>query len=319
MLKIGPSGFRVVHEMPLGGMQEVEMVTGPIIVGTDGSAQSLQAVEWAAREAVLRDSALRIIAVPALPPLMSRHQPEGTPEAVADVVMGSYERALATAAGRAAELEPGLTAEAQLQSGPPAETLTEAAAGGSMLVVGSRGAGSFSALLLGSVSRYVATHASGPVVVVREETMAVCREIAVGIGDPGQPTSALRFAFAEASLRKAGLLILHAWHWPVPGSGPMGTLTATERAAVHASQMSSDTAIRLSELVASLQDSYPEVQVSSDVVHGHPARMLAEASARADLVVIGRRATGASESGTRSVVHALLSHAHGPVAVVPGG
>jgi len=290
------------------------MATGPIVVGTDGSAQSLRAVEWAAREAVLRDSALRIVAVPALPPLMSRHQPEGTPEAVADVVVGSYERALATALERATELEPGLAAEAQLRSGPPAEALTKAAASGSMLVVGSRGAGSFSALLLGSVSRYVALHAPCPVVVVREETMAVCREIAVGIGDPGQPTGALRFAFGEASLRKAGLLVLHGWHWPLPGSGPMGTLTATERAAVHASQVTSDTAIRLSDMVASFSESHPDVQVSTDVVHGHPARMLAEASARADLVVIGRGA----EPGTRSVAHALLSHAHGPVAVVPG-
>lgn len=294
------------------------MATGAIIVGTDGSAQSLQAVEWAAREAVLRDTALRIVSVPALPPLMSRHQPEGTPETVADVVIGSYERALATAAERAAELEPGLTPEAHLRSGPPAEALTNAAASGSMLVVGSRGAGSFSALMLGSVSRYVALHAPCPVVVVREETMAVSREIAMGIGDPGQATDALRFAFEEASLRKAGLLVLHAWHWPLPGSGPMGALTAAERAAVHASQVTSDTAIRLSELVASLQESYPEVQVSTDVVHGHPARMLAEASARADLVVIGRRPAGATGSGTRSVVHALLSHAHGPVAVVPG-
>jgi hypothetical protein len=88
-----------------------------------------------------------------------------------------------------------------------------------MLVVGSRGAGSFSALLLGSVSRYVALHAPCPALVVREETMAVCREIAVGIGDPSQPTSALRFAFEEARLRKAALVVLHAWHWPCREAG----------------------------------------------------------------------------------------------------
>jgi nucleotide-binding universal stress UspA family protein len=72
-------------------------------------------------------------------------------------------------------------------------------------------------------------------------------------------------------------------------------------------------------LAAGFQESYPEVQISIDVVHGHPARMLAEVSARADVVVIGRRPDWATGSGTRSVVHALLSHARGPVTVVPGG
>ena len=40
------------------------MAPKPIIAGTDGSAGSLRAVEWAAREAVLRKTALRIVAVP---------------------------------------------------------------------------------------------------------------------------------------------------------------------------------------------------------------------------------------------------------------
>lgn len=77
------------------------MATKSILVGTDGSAQSLHAVEWAAREAVLRATALRIVAVPALPPLMSRHQPLRQPATVADVVIQTYERALATATERA--------------------------------------------------------------------------------------------------------------------------------------------------------------------------------------------------------------------------
>ena len=77
------------------------MVTKPIVVGTDGSAQSLQAVEWAAREAVLRDAALRIVAVPAMPPSITGTKHLGTPDTVADVVIQTYERALATATERA--------------------------------------------------------------------------------------------------------------------------------------------------------------------------------------------------------------------------
>lgn len=271
------------------------MAAKPIVVGTDGSAQALQAVEWAAREAVLRDMALRIVAIPALPPLMSRHRPAGTPATVADVVIQTYERALATATERAAELEPGLSTEAQLMSGPPTQALIKAAASASMLVVGSRGAGSFSALLLGSVSRYLAIHAPCPVVVAREDSMAVRREVAVGVGHLGQPSQALCFAFEEASLRTAGLLALHAW----PGQAPSGL------------------AAQLEETLASFRNSYPEVKVSTEVADAHPARLLAEASARADLVVIGWHPTGAAGAGTTSVTHGLLGHAHASVAVIP--
>ena len=45
--------------------------------------------------------------------------------------------------------------------------------------------------------------------------------------------------------------------------------------------------------------------------------MLAEYSARADLIVIGRHGGSRARTAVGSVQHALLSHAHGPVAVVP--
>ena len=59
---------------------------------------------------------------------------------------------------------------------------------------------------------------------------------------------------------------------------------------------------------------YPDVSVSQDLVHGHPGQALADLSARADLVVLGRRS---AHHGPASVMHAVLSHAHGPVVAVP--
>jgi hypothetical protein len=100
--------------------------------------------------------------------------------------------------------------ETALLPGSPASALTEAADDASMLVVGSRGGGGFAALLLGSVSRYVATRAESPVVVVREETMAVHHEVVVGVRDLDQP-AAIGFVFQEAALRKARLRAVHAW------------------------------------------------------------------------------------------------------------
>ena len=52
-------------------------------------------------------------------------------------------------------------------------------------------------------------------------------------------------------------------------------------------------------------------------MHGHPGRALAGLSARADLVVIGRHASRSGLRGLGSVRHAVLNHAHGPIAVVP--
>ena len=72
---------------------------------------------------------------------------------------------------------------------------------------------------------------------------------------------------------------------------------------------------RGANLTAVHQQKYPEVSVRQDVVRGHPARVLANLSARADLVIIGRH--GAPDDS--SILHAVLCHAHGPVAIVPAG
>ena len=98
--------------------------------------------------------------------------------------------------------------------GPAAQAVTESGSGALMLVLGSRGRGAFSALLLGSVSRYVASHASCPVVVVRDEAPSPHGLVSVGVGDLDTCGDALTFAFEEARLRKASLDAVHAWHTP---------------------------------------------------------------------------------------------------------
>ena len=277
------------------------MATKPVIVGADGSRESLRAVEWAAREAALRGTSLRIVAVPPLPPRMT--STPATPGTVSDVVEQSTSEALAAAAQQAAAQQPSLTIETHLVAGAPAEVLTDAAEDAALLVLGSRGAGGFSALILGSVTRYVATHASAPVVVAREEATSAQREIVVGVRDPAQSEAALGFGFEEAALRHARLLAVHAWSSPVPGH--------TEAPAEETS--------RLESAVAAWREKFPEVETRWEMVHAHPGRVLAGSSASADLVVLGRHATGGSLSrGVRSVTHAVLGHAHGPVASVPG-
>lgn len=277
------------------------MAMKPVIVGTDGSQESLRAAEWAAREAALRGALLRIVAIPVLPPRMTPNP--ATPDTVAGLIEHSMNRALAAAAQQAAALEPDLGIETQLLEGAPAEVLVAAGRDASMLVLGSRGAGGFSAMILGSVSRYVATHAPVPVVVAREEITAEHREIVVGVRDPAHSAAALGFAFEEAALRKARLLVVHAWSWSVPGH----------------SEVAAEENTRLESAVSTWREKFPDVEARWEVMHAHPGRVLAGSSARADLVVLGRHAPdGSHRPGVGSVTHAVLSHAHGPVVSVPG-
>jgi len=207
-------------------------------------------------------------------------------------------------------MAPGLLISTDPLEGPPARVVTGSGSGALMLVVGSRGIGAFTAMVLGSVARYTADHACCPVVVVREETAAVHRLIGIGVGDLDDCAGSLAFAFEEAALRKASLKAIHAWHAPQASISRAGTPYPPP--ALHAA--AADAARELTLLLDRWQEKYPDVPVSQDVVHGHPGRALAGLSARADLVVLGRHP---GLPGPGSVRHAVLNHAHGPIAIVP--
>jgi len=285
------------------------MTAKPVIAGTDGSAEATRAVEWAANEARLRGAALRIVSVIELMPRMPG--PEGLNDLgeVADSIKQSAQDALDAAARRAAEFAPGVRIDTGLLPGPPAVTVSDCGKRAQLLVVGSRGTGPFTAMLLGSVSRHAAIHAACPVIVVREENMAAHRQIVVGIRDADDCAAALTFAFEEAAMRKASLLAVHAWQSPFayidpgPDDAPVPPPHAAEARAT----------VALTGLLAEWRAKYPDVIVNQDVVHGHPGRVLTDYSARADLVVLGRH----GKHGVARVAHAVVSHAHGPVATVP--
>jgi len=286
------------------------MASKPIVAGTDGSEESLRAVDWAAREAALRGVPLRIVAAAALLRRMTARVGTVEYDTVTDVLVKERDSALAVAAERAAKAAQGVLIDTDELSGAPAEAVIASGSGALMLVVGSRGVGAFAALLLGSVSRYAASHAPCPVVVVRDEAPSPHRLVGVGIGDPDHCGDALTFAFEEASLRQATLRAVHAWHTPQTDISRAGQLSAApEQQAVAA-----DAGRHLAALLEEWRAKYPDVPVSQEVVHGHPGRALVGLSAQADLVVVGRHS---DHQGPGSVRHAVLNHAHGPVVIVP--
>jgi nucleotide-binding universal stress UspA family protein len=261
---------------------------------------------------VLRSAPLRIISAASLPKMVLLPlQPER--DAALGFVRAHRDRALAAAAARAAEMAPGLRVDTDPAEGPAARAVAGSGSGALMLVAGFPGAGAFAATVLGSVARYAADHASCPVVVVRDQTAAPGRLVGVGVGDLDGCAGTLAFAFEEAALRHAGLIAVHAWHAPQAGTFRAGTQYPPPGLHIAAAAA----ARQLTLLMDTWRQKYPDVPVRHDVVHGHPGRALAGLSARAGLLVIGRHAEHSGPQCPGSVRHAVLNHAHGPVAIVP--
>jgi nucleotide-binding universal stress UspA family protein len=139
-----------------------------VVVGVDGSAAGRRALIWAFEEARLRGLRLRAIGVVQLH-LVALSVP-GYPyadETYINELVAAAREELAKEVAEAGADYPGVEAEVEAVLGTPAETLVEASEGAELLVVGSRGRGGFSGLLLGSVSQQVVSHAHVPVLVVR--------------------------------------------------------------------------------------------------------------------------------------------------------
>lgn len=141
-----------------------------IIVGIDGSAHSRRALEWAINEASIRQTPLTVLTVNQAVAGFSGNAVRypGDEERAAKALDAAQEEtdgALEKAGG--GSRPPSVTVRAV--SGLPSEALLDASAGADMIVVGSRGAGGFQRLLMGSVSTQVSQHAHCPVVVIPAE------------------------------------------------------------------------------------------------------------------------------------------------------
>jgi nucleotide-binding universal stress UspA family protein len=139
---------------------------GEIIVGVDGSENSLDALRWAAAEARLRSCPLRIVGT-FTTPIMSTGYEVAVPDP-SDLEAAS--RTMIDAAVdqvRADGALDGLESSIEVVEGHAGERLISLSRQAELLVVGSRGHGGFMGLLLGSVTTYVVNHAECPVVVVR--------------------------------------------------------------------------------------------------------------------------------------------------------
>ncbi|MEU8849521.1 universal stress protein [Streptomyces sp. NPDC048564] len=286
-------------------------MTGPVVVGLDGSPASVTAAWWAAREAADRHLPIVLLHSWTTQPLdVPIRQEAHTKQRYGRDVL---QRTAAELLHRDGELN--LTTE--LISAPATQALLERGASASMLVLGSRGHGSVASFLLGSISLHVLGLAPCPAVAVRAGDPAVEAgwdhpaaadrdEVVVGLAESGAAADPLlEFAFAMAAPRGRPVRAVRAL--------PLSSLTPFRDEDVEAEER-----VRLAEVLAPWREKFPDVPVTKHVATGPATQVLLTASARGSLTVVGRRHhTTPLTWKLGPVAHAALHHVPCPVAVVP--
>lgn len=140
-----------------------------IVVGIDPSEHSVRALRWALREARLTGAELELVHVYEGPNMGAYpgYRPTVNDSEVRQAVAQMMEDVLERASDGDTQ---GVKVRRTFIGGHPAAVLQETAEGADLLVVGARGVGGFTGLVVGSVSHQVVGHAPCPVVVVAPES-----------------------------------------------------------------------------------------------------------------------------------------------------
>ncbi|BBZ12786.1 universal stress protein [Mycobacterium branderi] len=274
-----------------------------VIVGVDGSAESDEAIAWAAREAIMFHLPLTLLHVAAPVTVW----PLGSVQADIigwrkDTAQAVIDESCKTLRANATELElPDVRTEVVDAKVVP--TLVDASKDARMVVVGSVGMGAVSGMLLGSVATGLISHAHCPVAVIHAEQGATpARDAPILLGIDGSPASeaATALAFEEASRRGVELLALHAW------SDDNGLLAILGRGWEDRETQGHEV---LAERLAGWQERYPDVRVERRLVPDAPARCLLDESEHAQLVVVGSHGRGGFSGMLLGSVSSAVAHA----------
>ncbi|MFJ2666403.1 universal stress protein [Nocardia fluminea] len=290
-----------------------QTASAAVVVGADGSAGSIAAVRWAARTAADRGRSLHI--VHCTDPVADR-----TPRSAYDAFIVATQRevrlaaehTLATAGEEARAAAPTVTLTTELATGNAARSLIEASAHANLVVLGATPAAGLIAHL-GSTLLAVTAHARGAVVIVRgPDPDRRDGPVVVGVDGSIVGEPAIGAAFAEASLRGAELVAVHAWSDLSEGQfGGVGYLEMPiDDFAIAEESL-------LAERLAGWSEKYPDVVVRREVEAFGPRERLAYWSQSAQLLVVGSRGRGGFRAlllGSTS--NWLVQHAECSVMVV---
>ena len=284
----------------------------PIVIGYDGSPGSRSALQWAAVAAYRAMVPLRIVEAFEIV-IITRPSPGQV------VPLESVRKARQTGLDQVAEdirtQYPGLRVDTSLVGGAAPRTLVEAAQDARLVVLGSRGLGGWSGLMVGSVAVQVTTHAECPVVVVPHDLRARAHEgptVVVGVDGSKVSAKAIDFAFDQAETLHAKVEAVHTWTSPF--------LTYADGASMlqfDEEKIREEARLLVAESVAGAAAEHPDVEWSTELAMGSAAQALVRRSESADLVVVGSRGRGGFTGLLLgSVSQSVLHHTHCPIAIV---
>lgn len=290
-------------------------MTNNIVIGIDGSDTAAHALRWATREGQLRHE--NVTAILAWGLLNQRH-PDRLRAFNRDYGVEDARTALRAYVTDAVGAEAAEHITLLPRNDLPDRALIAASQDASLLVLGGRGLGGFTGMLLGAVTYHCLHHAACPIAIVREPVPEAAPErserIVVGIDGSDSAHAALLWAVEEARVRNATLDIVHSWHVYYGGGGAYGL------AVVDPTLFEAPARRTLDGCLDGVDVSGLDVEPRRTLVCDAAAHALLTASEGADLVVMGSRGIGGFAglligSTTTQVVH----HAQCPVVVIPTG
>ncbi len=289
--------------------------TDVILVGADGSTESLAAVAWAADRALRTGARLHIICTYALASY-SAAALDGGYAVLDDEALRQGAQQVVDEAVTHARQRGDVRVSGSVEPGDPAAVLVEMSREVSLVVVGSRGGGGFADRLLGTVSSALPAHAKCPVVVVPRRTSGKAftpvERIVVGTDGSDVASSALRTAIDEAQVWGANLTVVSAI--PIASGGGMMSWLPTS---VDRDALFKEVRQGLDNAIASALDGR-DLKVARHALDGNAASLLIEFSTAVDLLVVGTRGRGGFAGvllGSTSQM--VLGHSTCPVMIVP--
>lgn len=283
------------------------LLNPPIIVGIDGSSQSLTAVHWAAIDAARHQVPLQIVSAFRFPLPYEPGLVYVAADFEADRVFALENLEKASAVAHHAALDvvnKDIDVTVEALDAPPIPALLEKSKTARLMVVSTRGQGAIMRGLFGSVSSALIHHAHCPVAVIPEDRDLAehAGPVVVGVDGSESGAQAVEIAFDEASRRKTGLVAVHAWD----DYGKYNSRAYIEGSAEAV----------LAESLAGFAERYPEVTIHRVVTEGRPYRRILHHAEDAALLVVGSRGRGGFTGMLLgSTSNAVLHRAHCPVIV----